>query len=191
MEPLKQFIKDVIQHLLDRTSQREKMAYYRHKTYHVEGKSMVLHEALPEPYGHNRDLLPDDTYVLIGYYKNEEHLKWILKSELYNTRTGTQNGSLPLSKELFLLAASIIPTKAKDPMSYDIGSFYFISNDSVFGWPKERPRSFPAKAVRPPQWKARHRSGQATGAAAECTPPEGKMCAQRKVWPKQGRCSAR
>ena len=100
IEPLKQFIKDVIQHLLDRTSQREKMAYYHHKTYHVEGKSMVLHEALPEPYGHNRDLLPDDTYVLIGYYKNEEHLKWILKSELYNTRTGTQNGSLPLSKEL-------------------------------------------------------------------------------------------
>ena len=61
---------------------------------------MVLHEALPEPYGDNRDLLPDDTYVLIGYYKNEEHLKWILKSELYNTRTGTQNGSLPLSREL-------------------------------------------------------------------------------------------
>lgn len=100
MEPLKQFIKDVIHHLLDRTSQREKMAYYRHKTYNVESKSMVLHEALPEPYGDNRDLLPDDTYVLIGYYKNEEHLKWIEKSGLYNTRTGTQIGSLPLCKEL-------------------------------------------------------------------------------------------
>lgn len=100
MEPLKRFIMDVVHHLLDRTSQREKMAYYRHKTYVKEGRSMVLHEALPEPYGDNRDLLPDNTYVLIGYYKNEEHLKWILKSGLYNTRTGTQNGSLPLCKEL-------------------------------------------------------------------------------------------
>ena len=34
------------------------------------------------------------------YYKNEEHLNWILDSGLYNTRTGTQNGSLLLSKEL-------------------------------------------------------------------------------------------
>ncbi len=100
MEPLKQFIKDVIHHLLNRTSQREKMAYYRHKTYVIEEKGMALHEALPEPYGDNRDLLPDDTYVLIGYYKNDAHLNWILKSGLYNTRTGTQNGSLPLSKEL-------------------------------------------------------------------------------------------
>ena len=76
------------------------MAYYRHKTYVVDDKSMVLHEPLREPYGDNRDLLPDNTYVLIGYYKNEEHLKWILKSGLFNTRTGTKNGSLPLCKEL-------------------------------------------------------------------------------------------
>jgi len=100
LEPLKGFIKEVVQHLLDRASQREKMAYYRHKTYVIEKKSMVLHEALPEPYGANRDLLPDDTYVLIGYYKNQEHLEWILKSGFYNTRTGTQNGSLSLCKEL-------------------------------------------------------------------------------------------
>ena len=100
MEPLKRFIMDVVHHLLDRTSQREKMAYYRHKTYVKGKKSMVLHESLPEPYGDNRDLLPDNTYVLIGYYKNEDHLKWILKSGLFNTRTGTKNGSLPLCKEL-------------------------------------------------------------------------------------------
>lgn len=98
MEPLKRFIMDVVHHLLDRTSKREKMAYYRHKTYVVEERSTMLHEALPEPYGDNRDFLPDDTYVLIGYYKNEEHLKWILKTGLYNTRTGTKNGSLRLDE---------------------------------------------------------------------------------------------
>lgn len=86
LEPLKGFIKEVVQHLFDRASQREKMAYYRHKTYVVKQESMVLHEALPEPYGDNRDLLLDDTYVLIGYHKNQEHLEWILKSGLYNTK---------------------------------------------------------------------------------------------------------
>lgn len=100
MEPLKHFIMDVIHHLLDRASQREKMAYYSNKTYVLKEENMYLHEALPETYGDNRDFLPDETFVLIGYYKNDDHLKWILKSGLYNTRTGTKNGSLPLCKEL-------------------------------------------------------------------------------------------
>ena len=51
-------------------------------------------------YGEAKDLIQDDVCVLIGYYKNEEHLNWILNSCLYNTRTGTQNGSLLLTKEL-------------------------------------------------------------------------------------------
>ena len=51
-------------------------------------------------YGEAKNLIQDDVYVLIGYYKTEEHLNWILDSGLYNTRTGTQNGSLLLSKEL-------------------------------------------------------------------------------------------
>lgn len=113
MEPLKNFIKDVVNHLLDRASQREKMAYYRHKTYLNKEKGNFLHEALPETYGDNRGLLPDDTYVLIGYYKNEEHLNWILKSELYNTRTGTQNGSLPLCKELVGTRYLLLHTNGK------------------------------------------------------------------------------
>ena len=51
-------------------------------------------------YGEAKNLIQDDIYVLIGYYKTEDHLNWILDSGLYNTRTGTQNGSLLLSKEL-------------------------------------------------------------------------------------------
>ena len=83
------------------------------KHFYVEGidigenPTQVLEEArleydiiLDGLYGEAKDLIQDDVFVLIGYYKNEEHLKWILKSELYNARTGTQNGSLPLSKEL-------------------------------------------------------------------------------------------
>lgn len=91
------FLDDVIENFLDRTSQRENLAYH---TYSVlQQKSVNLYESLPEPYGQNRNLLPNETYVLIGYYKNEEHLKWILKSNLYNTRTGTGNGSLKLDTQ--------------------------------------------------------------------------------------------
>lgn len=88
------FIDDVIRNFLDRTSQRETLAYHTYST--LQKESLNLNEPLPEPYGANRGLLPDETYVLIGHYKNEEHLNWILTTCLYNTRTGSGNGSLRL-----------------------------------------------------------------------------------------------
>lgn len=66
----------------------------------LEEAKTKYEEVLDGLYGEAKDLVQDDVYVLIGYYKNEEHLIWILASGLYNTRTGTQNGSLLLSKEL-------------------------------------------------------------------------------------------
>jgi hypothetical protein len=54
-------------------------------------------EILPETYGKNRNLLPDDTFVLIGFYKDADHLNWIISNGLYNVRTGTTRGSLRLS----------------------------------------------------------------------------------------------
>ena len=91
------FLDDVIKNFLDRTSQRENLAY--HAYYVLQKKGVNLNAPLPEPYGENRSLLPNETYVLIGYYKNEEHLKWIFKSNLYNTRTGTGSGSLKLDSK--------------------------------------------------------------------------------------------
>ena len=38
-----------------------------------------------------------DDYVIIGYYKDEEHLKWILDKKHYNVRSGKDKGSLSLS----------------------------------------------------------------------------------------------
>jgi predicted component of viral defense system (DUF524 family) len=93
---LKRFINDVVYHFLNRNSQREKTAF---RTYDIHKDNIIgeVRELLPESYGTNRAFLPDDTFVLIGYYKNEEHLDWILKNSLYNFRTGTDRGSLPLS----------------------------------------------------------------------------------------------
>ena len=66
----------------------------------LEQAKVEYNHILDGLYGEAKDLIQEDVYVLIGYYKNEEHLNWILDSGLYNTRTGTQNGSLLLSKEL-------------------------------------------------------------------------------------------
>src|SRR6056297_2654497 len=96
-EDLREFLKDVIQHFLNRTSQREKYTYHTYRIFKDKADDH-LNEPLPEPYGENRSLLPDRTYVLVGYYRNEDHLKWILNSGLYNARAGSQRGSLRLRR---------------------------------------------------------------------------------------------
>ncbi len=89
------FIQDVLKHFMNRTSQRERFSY---KTYEVFKKKQTsdLFTTLPETIGRNRGLIPDETYVLIGYYKNLAHLDWIKTNHLYNTRTGDNKGSLHL-----------------------------------------------------------------------------------------------
>lgn len=96
---LKQFIADVKAHMLDRTSQREKNSYYQHYLYKEENPTMVM-ESLPEPVHENRDFLPDETSVIVAYYKGQEHLDWILNNHLYNLRAGESKGSIVLNNEL-------------------------------------------------------------------------------------------
>ncbi len=93
IEELKDFIIRVIDHFLNRASQRENIAY-RVFDIHKE-KPNKLKESMPEAYGPNRDLIPDDTSILIAYYR-KENLDWILKNRLINVRTGTDRGSLKL-----------------------------------------------------------------------------------------------
>lgn len=114
---LSDFIDLVIDHLLDRTSQREKLS---DDTYHIfkepKEDDNVLHERIPE-YVDKEKVFADEVAVLIGFYKNEEHLQWILKNNLYNFRTGTDRGSLPLS-DLHLHAKYLI-LHGKDELETD------------------------------------------------------------------------
>ena len=41
-----------------------------------------------------------DDYVLLGYYRSEEQLKWILNKKHYNVRSGKDRGSLSLSSSV-------------------------------------------------------------------------------------------
>ncbi|MBC7390616.1 MAG: DUF2357 domain-containing protein [Opitutaceae bacterium] len=94
-EELKRFLMEVVNHFLNRASQREKISLKVYETYKDE-TNYELNEPLPEPYGTNRFLLPDSTSVIVGYYKSEDHLNWILKEGLYNARAESNRGSLRL-----------------------------------------------------------------------------------------------
>lgn len=97
---LKAFILEIIEHFINRTSQREKIAYRTYDIYKNPPESdNVVNEPLPEPFNTNRDLLPDDTYVLVGYYNSPEQYSWIQRNGLYNFRMGSGAGSLVLDKE--------------------------------------------------------------------------------------------
>jgi hypothetical protein len=88
---LESFIKSVIEHFENRASQREKIAYKIFENYQYPPNE--LKENIPEAYGENRWLIPDEAFILIGYYKKQQ-LGWIIKTQLYNTRGGTGKGSL-------------------------------------------------------------------------------------------------
>lgn len=85
--PLIQFIDEVIEHLDNRATQRERIAY-RNFEIHKDSSSNELNELLPEAYGDKRSELPTDTFVLVGYYRDKEQLNWIESKLLYNARTG-------------------------------------------------------------------------------------------------------
>jgi len=95
-EELKKFLLKVVHHFMNRASQREKFSLKTYET-HKDKNSNEVNEALPEAYGLNRNLLPDETFVLVGFYKDEQHLKWINKWSIYNARAGSTRGSLRLS----------------------------------------------------------------------------------------------
>lgn len=97
---LKAFITEIIEHFINRASQREKIAY---RTFDIfknpPDSDNIVTESLPEPFNYNRDLLPDETFVLVGYYNTKDQHDWIRQSRLYNFRMGTGTGSLILDKE--------------------------------------------------------------------------------------------
>ena len=81
---LKRFLLEIVAHFMDRTSQREKVAVAEHE---IHSQSPVpFYEYFPEPYGN--PVFPDAVRVLLGCYKSEEHLQWILEHRKYNIRCG-------------------------------------------------------------------------------------------------------
>lgn len=117
---LKSFIEEVVAHFINRTSQREKIALRAYDVYKTQPEEdNMLHESLPEPYGKNRNLLPDETFVLVGYVKTPKHYEWYKKEQIYNFRTESKRGSLILDKET-VSAKYLLLHKENDASSGDL-----------------------------------------------------------------------
>lgn len=94
-EHFKDFINQVVANFNDRASQREYTAtkiYDIHKNH--KGDIDTLNEPLPEYIG-SKKLIPNETFVLVGYYKDETHLNWITNKNLYNVRYGEKYSLTP------------------------------------------------------------------------------------------------
>ncbi|SHM30896.1 hypothetical protein SAMN04488057_10122 [Cyclobacterium lianum] len=97
---LKAFILEIMDHFINRASQREKTAFRTFDIHKDPPESdSEIREALPEAYHSNRSLIPDETFVLVGYYHSKEQYTWIAINKLYNFRMGSGSGSLILDRE--------------------------------------------------------------------------------------------
>lgn len=92
---LENFLKQILQHVLNRASQYEQLAYQSHRI-HTEPR-WNLHQNWPESVNEDRGLLPGETLVMIGYFKNEQHLNWICKNAVYNWRATLSGNILTLN----------------------------------------------------------------------------------------------
>ncbi len=151
-EHLKTFIRKVIANFIDRASQREHTAI---KVYDIhkdeKDDTNVLNEPMPEYLDSSKKekLIPDETFVLVGYCKNNLNIDWYKKEGKYNFRMDDDKGSLSLENNVvnakYLLlresgkatANRVFKIKSKGPKVYkgtsligyktsDLKDFYLV-----------------------------------------------------------------
>ncbi len=113
---LENFLKEVLNHFLNNASQRENIASKSYNIHKNENPN-IINDHIPE-YINGEKLIPDETYVLVGFYNTEEQYDWIKKGK-YNFRMGSGHGSLILDKETVSANYLLLHTHA-DKSSGDI-----------------------------------------------------------------------
>ncbi len=116
-EQLKAFIRKLTHQLLDRTSQSEKhssMVYTIHKEPKEE-KDLLL-GMMPEFLDADRKqrLIPDETFVLVGYCTSNARLKWYEENQLYNFRMDDAKGALSFDQEVVNARYLLLRRSGKD-----------------------------------------------------------------------------
>jgi len=116
-EHLKTFIRKVIANFIDRASQRE---YTAVKIYDIhkdeKDDTNILNEPMPEylDLAKNEKLIPDETFVLIGYCKNNLNIDWYKKEGKYNFRMDDDKGSLSLENNVVNAKYLLLRESGKD-----------------------------------------------------------------------------
>jgi len=113
---LKQFILEVVHHVQNRASKREQLSY-RIYDIHKSTDDFTVRDQMPECYDNGKRVLPPgDTSVLIGYYKDADHYRWIEKNGLYNVRINSSRGSIRIdaliAEASYLLLHTVAELKA-------------------------------------------------------------------------------
>lgn len=90
------FIDKVIDNFLDRTSQRERLAFHTHEVLQVESDQLYIN--LPETTENGEKFLPSEVNVLVGYC-HKENFDWLLKNGYYNFRAQGKQGAIPMTDE--------------------------------------------------------------------------------------------
>lgn len=100
-QEVENFIREVVAHACDRATARERQSYHTYQAQEAPASYAVLNKLPERDIGSKRRGAPlAETYVLVGWYKDEAHLKWILREKLYNFRMDTERGSLRLNSKV-------------------------------------------------------------------------------------------
>jgi predicted component of viral defense system (DUF524 family) len=95
------FIREIVSHTCDRATARERQSYHTYRVQEAPASYEVLSKFPERDIGSKRRAAPlAETFVLVGWYKDEAHLKWILDKKLYNFRMDTERGSLRLKPDV-------------------------------------------------------------------------------------------
>ncbi len=131
---LSKFIDLVIEHLLDRASQRENINYKAHSILQTNKEdSNLLHELIPE-YLNGSKLIPDETFVLVGYSKTAKRFDWYNENKKYFFRMNDTIGSLELTNEV-VNAKYLLLRRNGHETAFDL---YEIKSDGIQVYSKER-----------------------------------------------------
>lgn len=93
-----QFLRDVLNHASQRTSDRERLSFAAYRT-HAEQR-LPIRVAMPEVADQRRLAPPSERSVLVGWCRDDAHEKWIRRTGRYNFRAGSRRGALELSPEV-------------------------------------------------------------------------------------------
>jgi predicted component of viral defense system (DUF524 family) len=96
LHTIRSFIDEILEHIADQRTEHERARYWEGESYNLlstsDTKETQVAQFLDEP--------PEDTIVLLGYVKNEDHLTWISNKRLYNLRADDQRkGSVDVDSQ--------------------------------------------------------------------------------------------
>lgn len=104
LDNLRKFLDDVVEHLANRTTARERVTFHVGEAYTVrEAPVQYGPVVLPErdTYSRNeRALPPAEHHVVVAWYETEEQLAWTRRTGIANVRLGQRRGTWHIPPEL-------------------------------------------------------------------------------------------